>query len=304
MEIVVEGLSVSYQRGTSMEREALSDISLTVPAGSFAGVIGPTGSGKSTLIRVLGGLLRPTRGKVRIGSAVITPESQSLASLRGRVGVVFQFPEHQLFAETVAEDIAYGPRNLGLPEAEVATRVQRAMEWVGLPAETASLSPFRLSGGEMRRVAIAGVLAMEPRVLLLDEPTAGLDPAGRRELMERIRRLHRERGVGVLLVSHNMDEVARHADRLFVLAKGRCVLSGTPAQVFAHGERLTEWGLDLPETVRLIRLLNDRLDPPLPLNRFTVEALEEELVRRREGKGRERHPGLPVKGFVPSARDD
>lgn len=281
MEIVVEGLSVSYQRGTSMERDALSDLSLTLPAGSFAGVVGSTGSGKSTLIRVLGGLHRPTRGRVRIGSVQITPEIPPPASLAGRIGVVFQFPEHQLFAETVAEDIAYGPRNLGLAEEEVAARVRRAMEWVGLPREVADRSPFRLSGGEMRRAALAGVLAMEPQVLLLDEPAAGLDPAGRRELMERIRLLHRERGMGVVLVSHDMDEVARYADRLFVLSKGRCVFSGTPHELFAQGERLLQWGLNLPETVRLIRKLNERLDPPLPLNRYTVEALEEALVRRR-----------------------
>lgn len=282
MEIVVEELSVSYQ-GASEKRYALSDLSLTIPAGSFAGVVGPTGSGKSTLIRVLGGLLRPTRGRVRIGSMRITPESQSPASFAGRIGVMFQFPEHQLFAETVAEDIAYGPRNLGLSEEEVATRVQRAMEWVGLPREVANRSPFRLSGGEMRRVAIAGVLAMGPRILLLDEPTAGLDPAGRRQLMERISFLHRECGMGVVFVSHNMDEVVRYADHLLVLSKGRCVFSGTPSQLFTRGELPVEWGLDLPETVRLIRMLNDRLDPPLPLDRFTVDALEEELVRRRRG---------------------
>ena len=296
MEIVVEGLSVSYQRGTPMERDALSDLSLTIPAGAFAGVVGSTGSGKSTLIRVLGGLLLPTRGRVRIGSVLITPERQPPSSFAGQVGVVFQFPEHQLFAETVAEDIAYGPRNLGLAKEEAAARVRRAMEWVGLPPEVADRSPFRLSGGEMRRAAIAGVLAMEPRLLLLDEPTAGLDPAGRRELMERIHLLHRERGMGVVLVSHDMDEVARHADHLFVLSQGRCVFSGPPSQLFAQGERLLQWGLNLPETVRLIRRLNRRLDPPLPLD-FSVDALEEELIRRlRSAK--------PDRGSVPAARED
>ena len=280
MEIVVEGLSVCYRGGTSLEREALSDLSLTIPAGSFAGVVGATGSGKSTLIRVLGGLLRPTRGRVRIGGVLITPERQPPCLLAGRVGVVFQFPEHQLFAETVAEDIAYGPRNLGLSEEEAAARVRRAMEWVGLPPEVADRSPFRLSGGEMRRAAIAGVLAMEPQLLLLDEPAAGLDPAGRRELMERIRLLHRERGMGVVLVSHDMDEVARHADRLFVLSKGRCVFSGTPHELFAQGERLLRWGLNLPETVRLIRRLNERLDPPCPWIALPLDDLEEALVRR------------------------
>jgi len=194
MEIVVEEMSVCYRQGTSLERQALSDLTLKIPAGTFAGVVGATGSGKSTLIRVLGGLLPPTRGRVRIGGEQITPEHPPPASLMSRIGVVFQFPEHQLFAETVAEDIAYGPRNLGLPEEEVMRRVRRAMEWVGLSPELAERSPFHLSGGEMRRAAVAGVLAMEPQLLLLDEPTAGLDPAGRRELMERIRFLHRERG--------------------------------------------------------------------------------------------------------------
>ena len=297
MEIVVEGLSVSYQRGTSMERDALSDLFLTIPAGAFAGVVGSTGSGKSTLIRVLGGLLRPTRGRVRIGSVLITPERQPPATFAGQVGVVFQFPEHQLFAETVAEDIAYGPRNLGLSEEEAADRVRRAMEWVGLPPEVADRSPFRLSGGEMRRAAIAGVLAMEPRLLLLDEPAAGLDPSGRRELMERIRLLHRERGMGVVLVSHDMDEVARHADRLFVLSKGRCVFAGTPHELFAQGERLLRWGLNPPETVRLIQRLNERLEPPLPLDRCTLDDLEEALVRRlRSAK--------PDRGSVPAVRED
>lgn len=296
MEIVVEGLSVCYQGRISPEREALSDLSLTIPAGSFAGVVGATGSGKSTLIRVLGGLLRPTRGRVRIGRVLITPERQP-PCLAGKVGVVFQFPEHQLFAGTVAEDIAYGPRNLGLSEEEAADRVRRAMEWVGLPPEVADRSPFRLSGGEMRRAAIAGVLAMEPRLLLLDEPAAGLDPSGRRELMERIRLLHRERGMGVVLVSHDMDEVARHADRLFVLSKGRCVFAGTPHELFAQGERLLRWGLNPPETVRLIQRLNERLEPPLPLDRCTLDDLEEALVRRlRSAK--------PDRGSVPAVRED
>lgn len=297
MEIVVEELSVSYRKGTSAERDALSDLSLTIPAGSFAAVIGPTGSGKSTLIRVLGGLLKPTRGRIRIGDVLVTPDGRSPASLAGLVGVVFQFPEHQLFADTVAEDIAYGPRNLGLAEKEVAARVERAMEWCGLPREVANRSPFRLSGGEMRRAAIAGVLAMEPRILLLDEPTAGLDPAGRRELLERIRTLHRERGMGVVLVTHNMDEVARYADLLLVLSEGRCVFSGTPSRLFAQGERLVKWGLDLPETVQLVRMLNTRLNPPLPPDLFTVDALEVELVRRR------RLSGISGQGSISAVRD-
>lgn len=297
MEIVVEELSVSYRKGTSAERDALSDLSLTIPAGSFAAVIGPTGSGKSTLIRVLGGLLKPTRGRIRIGDVLVTPDGRSPASLAGLVGVVFQFPEHQLFADTVAEDIAYGPRNLGLAEKEVAARVERAMEWCGLPWEVANRSPFRLSGGEMRRAAIAGVLAMEPRILLLDEPTAGLDPAGRRELLERIRTLHRERGMGVVLVTHNMDEVARYADLLLVLSEGRCVFSGTPSRLFAQGERLVKWGLDLPETVQLVRMLNTRLNPPLPPDLFTVDALEVELVRRR------RLSGISGQGSISAVRD-
>ncbi|MGI6126727.1 MAG: energy-coupling factor transporter ATPase [Planifilum sp.] len=286
MEIVVEEMSVCYRQGTSLERQALSDLTLKIPAGTFAGVVGATGSGKSTLIRVLGGLLPPTRGRVRIGGEQITPEHPPPASLMSRIGVVFQFPEHQLFAETVAEDIAYGPRNLGLPEEEVMRRVRRAMEWVGLSPELAERSPFHLSGGEMRRAAVAGVLAMEPQLLLLDEPTAGLDPAGRRELMERIRFLHRERGMGVLLVSHNMDEVAHYVDYLLVLSEGRCVFSGTPSQLFSRGELPGEWGLDLPEMVRLIRRLNERLDPPLSLNRFTADELVEELVRYRQHRFR------------------
>ncbi|BCU80422.1 energy-coupling factor transporter ATP-binding protein EcfA [Polycladomyces abyssicola] len=289
MQIDLRGVSFTYGQGTQQEKQALKQLDLHVPAGALAAVIGPTGSGKSTLVQLIGGLLRPEEGIIRVGETEVNERSSSLSPLRRHVGIVFQYPEHQLFADTVEHDIAYGPRNRGVPEEEVRNRVKQAMHWVGLPESLSDRSPFQLSGGQMRRVAIAGVLAMLPQVLILDEPTAGLDPAGREALLQRIDRLRRERRMTVLLVSHSMEEVARYAERIFVLHQGRCVLQGSPAEVFADEGRLKGWGLDIPEITALIHRLNRKLDPPLPLDCFTVEALARLLANRR-GEGASHEP--------------
>lgn len=262
----------------------MRQLDLHVPAGTLAAVIGPTGSGKSTLVQLIGGLLRPGEGTIRVGEVEVNERSPSLSPLRRHVGIVFQYPEHQLFADTVEHDIAYGPRNRGVPEAEIRDRVRQAMQWVGLPESLADRSPFQLSGGQMRRVAIAGVLAMYPQVLILDEPTAGLDPAGRQALLEQIDCLRRERQMTVLLVSHSMEEVARYAERIFVLYQGRCVLQGSPTDVFSDESRLKRWGLDVPEITALIHRINRKLHPPLPLDCFSVEALSR-LLMDRYGEG-------------------
>jgi energy-coupling factor transport system ATP-binding protein len=282
MEIVVRGVDVIYMPNTPWERKVLHDVTLRIPSGSFAAVLGATGSGKSTLVQVLAGLIRPTRGQVEVGDAKVDARSKSLAPLRRRVGIVFQYPEHQLFEETVEKDIAFGPCNLGLPGEEVAARVKRAMEWVGLPAYLAGRSPFHLSGGQMRRAAIAGVLAMEPDVLILDEPTVGLDSASRRDLLDMIAALYQERRQTVVLVTHDMEEAARHADQVIVMVGGKVAASGSPVEIFDRVDILHEWKLDLPEAAKLAAKLNERLNPPLPRGLFTLEALEEQLVRLLE----------------------
>ncbi|MFD1395778.1 energy-coupling factor transporter ATPase [Kroppenstedtia eburnea] len=280
MDIVIQDLTHNYMVGTPFERTALSGVELKIPSGGYVAVVGATGSGKSTLIQHIAGLLTPTRGRVRVGEVEIHPDSRDLSALRGRVGVVFQYPEHQLFEETVAKDIAYGPRNLGLSEGEVARRVEQSLDWVGLPRDISGRSPFQLSGGQMRRVAVAGVLAMQPEVLILDEPTAGLDPAGRRELLDRIHALHRERGMTVILVSHSMEEAAQYAEKIFVMHQGKRAFEGTPAEVFSRGDRLEAWGLEVPEVAGLTLRLNQKLDPPLPAGLLTLEALEREILCR------------------------
>ncbi len=256
--IACEGVSYTYLRGTPMEAVALRGVSLEVRAGELVAIIGPTGSGKSTLIQHFNGLLRPTGGTVRVaGQDLWAPRADRLRA-RQQVGLVFQFPEDQLFEETVRRDVAYGPRNLGLPEATVAGRVDEALRQVGLdPALFGERSPFTLSGGEMRRAALAGVLAMRPQVLVLDEPTAGLDPRGKDELLARIDALHGE-GLAIVVVTHNMDEAARLADRIIVLHEGRIVFQGTPREVFARDEDLRRIGLDIPQAARLVRRLRAR----------------------------------------------
>jgi energy-coupling factor transport system ATP-binding protein len=254
-----ERLTHVYGRGSPLEALALTDVSLSIEAGEFVGVIGATGSGKSTLVQHMNGLLRPTSGCVYLDGIDIHARGVDRRRVRQQIGLLFQYPEQQLFDETVAADVAFGPRNLGLSEEEVGIRVRRALELVGLPTERfGARSPFELSGGEMRRAALAGVLAMDPRMLILDEPTAGLDPLGRREILGHITRLHRERGLAIVLITHSMDAVARLCGRVFVLDRGALVASGTPRELFADPARLEALGLGVPQVTQLARRLRER----------------------------------------------
>ncbi len=279
MPILIEGLEHVYMAGTPRQVTAITGIDLMIADGEFIGLIGPTGSGKSTLVQHLNGLLRPTRGRVLVDGVDLGGPKADLRSVRQKVGLVFQYPEHQLFEETVFDDVAFGPRNLGLPESEVRKRVERALEIVGLsPGAIGRRSPFALSGGQTRRVAIAGVLAMEPKVLVLDEPAAGLDPRGRNEILGHVLDLHRQHGLTVVLVSHNLEEVARLAQRLVVMAGGRIVLSGTPREVFSQGDVLGQVGLGMPAIPRLMAELRRR-GKDVRADALTVEEATSEIVR-------------------------
>lgn len=277
--VVCEGLVHVYLRGTPFESVALRGVDLVVRRGECLGLVGPTGSGKSTLVQHFNGLLRPTEGKVWVDGVEVRPASPALREVRRKVGLLFQYPEHQLFEATVSDDVAFGPRNLGLGPEEVEERVRESLQWVGLdPDRFGPRSPFSLSGGEMRRVAIAGVLAMRPEVLVLDEPTAGLDPEGRREILGRIRDLHRKAGLTVVLISHSMDDVARLCQRVVVLHRGQVFLDAPVREAFAQAERLRSIGLDVPRvTDVLLRLRQAGL--PVRCDRLTVEEACEEIVR-------------------------
>ncbi len=255
MPIKLEGLSHTYQEGSPFQSTALHDVNLVIEDHDLLALIGHTGSGKSTLAQHLNGLLQPTSGRVLLDGQDINEKSSDKRALRFAVGLVFQYPEHQLFEETVKKDIGFGPRNMGLSEDEVDARVREAMDKIGLLYdEIAEKSPFELSGGQMRRVALAGVLAMRPRILVLDEPTAGLDPRARDFLLNDVRRLHAE-GTSVVMISHSMDDVARLATRVAVLEKGRLVMEGSPGEIFAKVDRLSGMGLDVPQASRLRYLL-------------------------------------------------
>jgi len=248
-----------YLKGSPMETEALSRVTLSINAGEFVGIIGPTGSGKSTLIQHFNALLRPTSGIVRVGGINTADPKADLRTIRRQIGLVFQYPEHQLFEETVAEDVAFGPRNLGLPEEDVRQRVDDALRAVGIdPSRFGQRSPFSLSGGEMRRIAIAGVLAMMPQVLVLDEPAAGLDPQGKVEILNRIRDLHTSRQLTVILITHSMDDAAELTRRLIVLNKGRVAMDGSVRDVFARAQELRAMGLGVPVLTELVQRLRRR----------------------------------------------
>jgi len=257
MPIEVKNLTHVYMAETPFESRALDGVSFRIEDGEFIGIIGHTGSGKSTLITHLNALEKSAPGMVYVNGEDLAAKDTDLARVRRTVGLVFQYPEYQLFEETVAKDIAFGPRNLTLPEEEIQRRVKNAMEQVGLSEEYAERSPFELSGGQKRRVAIAGVLAMEPSILILDEPAAGLDPVGRRDMLDLVSGIH-DRGVTVIMVSHSMDDVGRLCDRLFVLNHGKVAFFGTPAEVFVHGDELRSIGLDVPECAKLANLLREK----------------------------------------------
>ncbi len=268
-------LSYIYSAGSPFERQALKDVSVRFEQGELVGIIGHTGSGKSTLIQHLNGLLRPTAGQVLLEGHDIWEKPKEIRAVRFRVGMVFQYPEYQLFEETVRRDIAFGPRNMGLSEEEIAVRVQRAAEDVGLRPELLDKSPFELSGGEKRRAAIAGVMAMEPEVLILDEPTAGLDPRGREQVLAQIRRYRQEHGTTVLLVSHSMEDVASLADRVLVMHEGRVAMLAPTEEVFSRAEELSAMGLSVPAVTRIFMGLRER-GFDVGGNAYTVE----QAVRR------------------------
>ena len=247
MSIKINHLTQIYGQGTAFEKKALDDINLEIQDGEFIGLIGHTGSGKSTLIQHLNALLVPTGGEVLLNGENIYADKSKLKSIRQRVGLVFQYPEHQLFEMTVYKDVAYGPGNLGLSQEEIDKRVRSAFETVGLGEDIYDKSPFELSGGQKRRAAIAGVLAMEPEVLILDEPTAGLDPKGRDEILDAVKKMHDMRKITVILVSHSMEDVAKLVDRIIVLSKGKTAIVGTPKEVFSQREKLESIGLAAPQ---------------------------------------------------------
>lgn len=282
--IRVENLTHTYSAGTPFCRSAVKELSLSIYRGEFLGIIGHTGSGKSTLIQHLNGLLKPTDGHIYLGGRDIWAEPKKIRDVRFRVGLVFQYPEYQLFEETVYRDIAFGPTNMGLSKDEIDRRVHEAARFAGLSEDLLDKSPFALSGGQKRRVAIAGVIAMEPEVLVLDEPSAGLDPQGREELLANIRAFHRARGTTVVLVSHSMEEIARNVDRIVVLSDSHVLMSGTPREVFARGEELVAAGLDVPQVTRIAMALRARglaLDPAV----YTVEELSAALAAMKKGGG-------------------
>ena len=256
--IRVEGLTHTYGQDTPFCRSAGDGVSLEIYRGEFLGIIGHTGSGKSTLIQHLNGLLQPTVGKIYLDGRDIWADPKKIRDVRFRVGLVFQYPEYQLFEETAYKDIAFGPKNMGLDQEEIDRRVRAAARFAGLDEGLLEKSPFDLSGGQKRRVAIAGVIAMEPEVLILDEPSAGLDPAGRRSLLKNIKEYHRERGTTVVMVSHSMDEVAENVDRIIVLADAGVVMSGTPREVFSRAGELVAVGLDVPQVTRVAMALRQR----------------------------------------------
>ena len=272
----IQNLSHVYSADTPFERAALRDVSLSIQRGEFVGLIGHTGSGKSTLIQHFNGLLKPTSGRVLFDGEDIWKDVKFTREIRFKVGLVFQYPEHQLFEETVYQDISFGPKNMGLSEEEIRARVERAAQFVGITDAELQKSPFDLSGGQKRRAAIAGVIAMEPDVLILDEPTAGLDPRGRENILQNIRDYQAAQHAAVVMVSHSMEEIASNVDRLFVMNHGQNVMNGTPAEVFSHAEELVEMGLAIPKMTQMFLALKRR-GVPVDTSVFSVEQARQAL---------------------------
>ena len=276
-------LTHTYGAGTPFQSDAISDIDLAVYPGEFVGIIGHTGSGKSTLIQHLNGLLKPTSGEILLNGRDIWSDKQFTRQARFQVGLVFQYPEYQLFEETVYKDIAFGPKNMGLSEAEIDQRVRRAAGFVGISDENLEKSPFELSGGQKRRAAIAGVIAMEPQVLILDEPTAGLDPVGREGILANIRDYQAAQNATVIMVSHSMEEIASNVDRLIVMNHGSVAMTGTPRQVFAHAKELVDMGLDVPQVTQVFLRLKE-LGVPVDTSVYTVEQALQVLLAGKGGR--------------------
>lgn len=287
MDITFKDVTYIYQANSPFAHKALENLSFHIPSGSFVAVIGHTGSGKSTLIQHLNGLITPTEGTVQIGDYQINSDKkpENLKELRSRVGVVFQYPEHQLFDETVAKDIAFGPKNFGVSESEIQRRIKEIVPAVGLDEALLDRSPFDLSGGQMRRVAIAGVLAVKPEILVLDEPTAGLDPRGQREIMDMFSNLHKEQGLTTVLVTHSMEDAVKYADHVIIMNKGTKYMEGTPEEVFTQREALNKVQLDVPEMIQFINAFEERFGKTIPFKRQTVQALAKEIQQALKGAG-------------------
>ena len=280
MSIEVKNLTHIYNKGMSEKSVAVDNVSFTINRGEFVGIIGHTGSGKSTLIQHLNGLLMPDEGSITIDGEEITRQGFSLIDIRKRIGLVFQYPEYQLFEEDVKTDVAFGPKNLGLDEDEMSKRVRTAIELVGLDYdEVADVSPFDLSGGQKRRVAIAGVIAMQPDILLLDEPTAGLDPKAHQDILDMIQRIHENVSSIIIFVSHNMNDIARLSDRVLVMHEGKLVMNGTPKEIFSESEKLFEMGLGLPEVTKLMQDLTLG-GVKVPTSVLTIDEAEKILIEK------------------------
>ena len=277
MLLIADHISYIYSPGTAYEKKALDDVSLTINKGEFVGIIGHTGSGKSTLIQHFNGLEKATSGTIYFDGQDIYDKDFNMKSLRSRVGLVFQYPEHQLFETTVLEDVKFGPKNLGLGKVEVDLRAFEAIKQVGLSEKCYDDSPFELSGGQKRRVAIAGVLAMKPQILILDEPTAGLDPRGRDEILDQIAKLHKE-GLTVILVSHSMEDVAKYADRIIAMNSGKVAFDGTPKEVFRHYKELERMGLSAPQITYVMQAMKE-LGLVVDTDVSTVEEAKEEILK-------------------------
>jgi len=282
MLLIADHISYIYSPGTAYEKKALDDVSLTINKGEFIGIIGHTGSGKSTLIQHFNGLEKATSGTIYFDGQDIYDKDFNMKSLRSRVGLVFQYPEHQLFETTVLEDVKFGPKNLGLSKVEVDLRAFEAIKQVGLSEKCYDDSPFELSGGQKRRVAIAGVLAMKPEILILDEPTAGLDPRGRDEILDQIAKLHRE-GLTVILVSHSMEDVAKYADRIIAMNSGKVAFDGTPKEVFRHYKELERMGLSAPQITYVMQAMKE-LGLDVDTDVSTVEEAKEEILKAFHSK--------------------
>ena len=275
MDISLSHVEYRYQANTPFESLAIQDVSIDIPAGTYMAIIGHTGSGKSTVLQHLNALLQPTEGTVLIGSHEIKAKqkNKNLKNIRQKVGIVFQFPEHQLFEETVEKDIIFGPMNFGVSETEAKKRARHALNQVGMQEEILNKSPFDLSGGQMRRVAIAGVLAMEPDVIVLDEPTAGLDPRGRKEIMDMFYALHKERKLSTILVTHSMEDAAKYADQIVIMQNGMVAKKGTPEEIFSSPKELIQMGLDVPEVVRFQLKMEERMGRKMSKIYLTIEQL-------------------------------
>lgn len=280
MDITFEHVTHVYSPKTPFEKRALDDVSIHIPSGSFTSIIGHTGSGKSTLVQHINGILKPSNGTISIGDFVIkaNEKKQNLKALREKVGFVFQYPEHQLFEETIIKDVCFGPMNFGVSDSEATKRAEESLKLVGLPSSFWHRSPFDLSGGQMRRVAIAGVLAVRPQAIILDEPTAGLDPRGREEILSLFNDLHKNLNMTIIMVTHNMSDAANYSDQVIVMDGGKPLMTDTPQNVFAQAERLRKVGLDIPESMEFLNMLTEKTGERRTITAFTLDETADAII--------------------------